>query len=139
MRSRINEVRHEKAKLLKELEIEEEHITNTLQKKLHRTREEKENKEKEVHALKDQLERMVRDREVTARKVEEEEEFISNTLTRKLNAIMIQKQDLERSISRDSSSRSVDTDDHAKSEESPVQRIASSRSNSSKNVVYKFL
>lgn len=134
----MNEVRHETAKLLKELEVEEEHITNTLQKKLNRTRQEKAITEKEVCKLKEKLERMVRDREVTARKVEEEEEFISNTLTKKLNAIMIQKQVLERSISRDSSStRSSSVDEQAKFEEAPVRR--GSRSNSSKNVVYKFM
>lgn len=133
---------------MRELEIEEEHLTNALQKKLNTVRQEKSDMENEVSRLKDYLNKMDTERAATARRVEEEEEYLTNALTKKLNIALSQKQELEIMLSRENSSKgstrsnSIDISGH-ESESPGSQRsrsVSLSRSSSNnKQVVYKFL
>lgn len=101
----IDEVKHDKEVLAVELEREEEFLTNTLQRQLDKVRNEKEEMEHEMLALKKQLESMIKEREHMAQQVEAEEEYLTNTMQKKLEVAMKEKSELEIALKRELSSR----------------------------------
>lgn len=104
----IGELREESARTAKELEEEEENITNKLMKRLNELKREKERMARQseseeeflTNTLQLRLEELQRQKHSIIASAEAEQEFIVNKLQRQLDELKVEKSSLERKVQR---------------------------------------